>query len=35
MLDKVFNIVESLEEAAEAVFIHEIDSEDKEEGEED
>ncbi len=31
MLDKVLNVVESHEEAAEAVFIHEIDSEEKEE----
>ena len=31
MLDKVLNVVESHEEAAEAVFIHEIESEEKEE----
>jgi anti-sigma B factor antagonist len=35
MLDKVFNIVESLEEAAEAIFIHEIESKQEEEEEED
>jgi anti-anti-sigma factor len=31
MLDKVFNIVDTLEEAAEAIFIHEIDSKEEEE----
>ncbi|MEX2592510.1 MAG: STAS domain-containing protein [Anditalea sp.] len=31
MLDKVLNVVENHEEAAEAIFIHEIDSEEKEE----
>lgn len=35
MLDKVFTIVGTLEEAAEAVFIHEIDAEDNEEEEQD
>lgn len=35
MLDKVFTIVNTLEEAAEAVFIHEIDSVDSEQEEED
>lgn len=35
MLDKVFNIVDSIEEAAEAIFMHEIDGKDSEEGEED
>jgi anti-sigma B factor antagonist len=35
MLDKVFQIVDTIEEAAEAIFIHEIDSvEDEEEEEE-
>lgn len=34
MLDKVFHIVETLEEAAEAIFIHEIDAENEEEEEE-
>jgi anti-sigma B factor antagonist len=33
MLDKVFTLVGTLEEAAEAVFIHEIDAEDNEEEE--
>ncbi|EOZ93603.1 anti-sigma F factor antagonist (spoIIAA-2) [Indibacter alkaliphilus LW1] len=31
MLDKVFNIVDSLEEAAEAIFIHEIENKEEEE----
>jgi len=31
MLDKVFNIVDTLEEAAEAIFIHEIEPEASEE----
>ena len=31
MLDKVLNVVDNHEEAAEAIFIHEIDSEEKEE----
>jgi anti-anti-sigma factor len=31
MLDKVLNVVENHEEAAEAIFIHEIDGEEKEE----
>lgn len=31
MLDKVFNIVDTLEEAAEAIFIHEIDGKAEEE----
>lgn len=31
MLDKVLNVVANHEEAAEAIFIHEIDSEEKEE----
>ncbi|PRY90934.1 STAS domain-containing protein [Mongoliibacter ruber] len=31
MLDKVFNIVDTLEEAAEAIFIHEIKSGEEEE----
>ncbi|PSL07099.1 STAS domain-containing protein [Cecembia rubra] len=35
MLDKVFHIVETLEEAAEAIFMHEIDAENEEEEEED
>ncbi|MFD2200693.1 STAS domain-containing protein [Shivajiella indica] len=35
MLDKVFNIVETMEEAAEAIFIHEIDNQGEEDGEED
>lgn len=34
MLDKVFHIVETLEEAAEAIFIHEIDAGNEEEEEE-
>ena len=34
MLDKVFNIVDSIEEAAEAIFMHEIDSKEEEEEEE-
>lgn len=33
MLDKVFNVVDSHEAAAEAIFIHEIESEEKEEEE--
>lgn len=33
MLDKVFNIVETLEEAAEAIFMHEIENGDSEEEE--
>lgn len=33
MLDKVFHIVDSIEEAAEAIFIHEIESKEEEEGE--
>jgi len=31
MLDKVLNVVESHEDAADAIFIHEIDSEEQEE----
>lgn len=31
MLDKVLNVVDTHEEAAEAIFIHEIESEEKEE----
>lgn len=31
MLDKVFNIVDTLEEAAEAIFIHEIEGGEEEE----
>jgi anti-anti-sigma factor len=31
MLDKVFNIVDSIEEAAEAIFIHEIEGKEQEE----
>jgi len=31
MLDKVFTIVDSLEEAAEAIFIHEIEAKEQEE----
>lgn len=31
MLDKVFTIVDSLEEAAEAIFIHEIEGKEQEE----
>ncbi|TVP43145.1 MAG: anti-sigma factor antagonist [Mongoliibacter sp.] len=31
MLDKVFNIVDTLEEAAEAIFIHEIEAGEEEE----
>lgn len=34
MLDKVFHIVETLEEAAEAIFMHEIDGDIEEEEEE-
>ncbi len=34
MLDKVFHIVDSIEEAAEAVFIHEIEEKEEEEEEE-
>jgi len=34
MLDKVFNIVDSLEEAADAIFMHEIDGKEEEEEEE-
>jgi anti-sigma B factor antagonist len=34
MLDKVFRIVETLDEAAEAIFIHEIDNKNGEEGDE-
>ncbi|ERM81606.1 anti-anti-sigma factor [Rhodonellum psychrophilum GCM71 = DSM 17998] len=34
MLDKVFNIVDSIEEAAEAIFMHEIDGKEEEEEEE-
>lgn len=33
MLDKVFNIVDTLEAAAEAIFIHEIDGSEEEEEE--
>ncbi|MGY6742468.1 MAG: STAS domain-containing protein [Cecembia sp.] len=33
MLDKVFNIVDTLEEAAEAIFMHEIDGSEEEEEE--
>jgi anti-sigma B factor antagonist len=33
MLDKVFHLVDSLEEAAEAIFMHEIDGGDQEEDE--
>jgi anti-sigma B factor antagonist len=34
MLDKVFHIVDSIEEAAEAIFIHEIEGKEEEEEEE-
>ncbi len=33
MLDKVFHIVDSIEEAAEAIFIHEIEGKEEEEEE--
>ncbi len=33
MLDKVFHIVDSIEEAAEAIFIHEIEEKEEEEEE--
>jgi anti-anti-sigma factor len=35
MLDKVFHLVDSIEEAAEAIFIHEIEGKEEEEEEED